>query len=226
MNTPLFETIAAKVLEWLSTQLSSVQFWLGVAVVAGPLLAHQTLRRTATKSVSINLPFGLGSATYDTTPSDRILAWKLYVQLITRKAALPFDPQCDVILEVYDSLFELFQITRNLLLEIPAREFERPQGLDTLMLRVLNDGVRPHLTKWQADYRAWHTRACAQSRNSRLSPQKLQRKYPRYTELLNDLARTNTELSKLANELRDIARKPRPSRRKTRVAQPEPPIQV
>lgn len=74
----------------------------------------------------------------------------MHVQLVTRKAALPFDPDHDLICDVYDSLFTLFTETRALLLDLPPREFERTSGVATLILKVQNDGVRPHLTAWQA----------------------------------------------------------------------------
>ena len=86
-------------------------------------------RRGHSTSVSVGIPFGLGSVTYDTTPADRTVAWKLYVQLVTRKAALPFDPDADLVVEVFDSLFELFPISRTLLSALPPRHYERAGGV-------------------------------------------------------------------------------------------------
>ena len=101
-------------------------WWQLLAGAAISLLLVRIYRRRRYSSycVSIGLPFNLGSRTYDTTPRDRIVAWKLYVQLATRKAALPFDEKHDLISDVYDSLFALFGVTRDLLLELPPHEFE------------------------------------------------------------------------------------------------------
>ena len=130
----------------------------------------------------------------------------MHVQLVTRKAALPFDEDCDLICEVYDSLFAVFAETRNLLLELPPREFERTSGVASLILRVQNDGIRPHLTRWQADFGRWWERAEKSAANEERSPQAIQRDYPQYSKLVTDLHRTNTELAKFADELLKMAR--------------------
>ncbi len=95
------------------------------------------------------------------------------------------------------ALFSLFAIIRALLLDLPAREFQIQQGLASLMLRVQNDGLRPHLTRWQADFRRWWDHANALQENAALPPQELQRQYPRYAELVEDLKTTNTELQQV-----------------------------
>jgi hypothetical protein len=184
--------------------VTSVEFWGGVLIPTVVFIV--VLRRLSyTDSVNINIPFGLGSANFNTAPTGRIVAWKLYVQLVTRKAALPFDEQFDLISDVYDSLFELFKITRDLLLELPPHEFSRQEGIATLILRILNSGVRPHLTKWQAEYRDWLEKSRNLDEFKSLSPQEIQCKYPKYNELITDLKHTNTELSKFADELREFS---------------------
>jgi hypothetical protein len=114
-------------------------------------------------------------------------------------------------------------VTRDLLLNLPPREFAREEGVASLLLRVQNDGLRPHLTHWQADFRRWWDRALSLEENKDRSPQEIQRDYRRYTELVNDLKRTNTELSKYADELLVIARavKRKPMAKK---AIPAPPV--
>ena len=163
-------------------------------------------RRHHASSVTISLPFGLGSVTYENSVQDRVLAWRMYVQLKTRKAALPFDEKCDLIADVYASLYDLFGVTRELLSSTPLSDVQRPNGVWELILRVLNDGIRPHLTRWQASFRCWWDQQLKDTRNEGVEPQELQREYPRYHELVVDLERTNTELSKFAEELLLIAR--------------------
>ncbi len=190
------------VADWVWTILKNT--WQLLLIAAIVLIYRR--QRYASYSHSIGLPFNLGSRTYDTTPRDRIVAWKLYVQLATRKAALPFDENYDLISDVYDSLFGLFAVTRELLLELPPHEFEREEGIAQLLLQVVNSGLRPHLTQWQAEYRSWWDEAVKTDGNRGKAPQEVQRQYPRYAALVSDLKRTNTELSKLADELLIIAR--------------------
>ena len=67
-----------------------------------------------------------------------------------------FEEDQDVITEVYDSWYEAFKIIRKQLEEIPEERIGDAKELIDIVLKVLNDGLRPHLTKWQAKYRAWY----------------------------------------------------------------------
>lgn len=218
----MVDAVSALAATWTKAALGVVStgsFWIGLlppTVVLIILYAH--LRRHPSQSVTVTLPFGLGSWSYDTTPAERIVAWRMHVQLVTRKAALPFDPEHDLICDVYDSLFALFTETRALLLDLPPREFERAAGVATLVLKVQNDGVRPHLTTWQADFKRWWQRTECLDVNKERSPQEIQRDYPRYAELVADLQKTNIELRKYADELLRIAKADRPRPLRERLA--------
>ena len=180
-------------------------------------------RRFQIKSASLNVPFKLGSVTFETTPTDRIIAWQAYVQLVTRKAALPFDDKHDVIEDVYASMYSLFDTSRDLLSNLPPRSFENPDGISAILLRVINDGLRPHLTRWQSDFRSWIEIAREKDEFQGMSPVALQKMYPEYQTLVEDLRFTNTELSKLADELYLIARGKSSRRVRKLGAKPEPP---
>ena len=88
--------------------------------------------------------------TYETDKEDRQLAWYLYVQLVTRKAAVAFDEKHDIIADVYDSWYDVFQMTREALSKHGPPSSRSSREITELILRVINDGLRPHLTKWQA----------------------------------------------------------------------------
>jgi len=168
------------------------------------LITHRKKYRVC--SVKINLPFSLGNITYEPTEIDRIVAWKLYTQLKTRKAALIFDENYDVIDKIYDSLYELFQINRDLLMNLPLYEIERQPNISDLIFRVLNDGIRPHLTKWQLDFHKWWDNAVNNPDNKDKNPQDIQKCYPKYTELIKELKGMNLELNKYAEDLLNIAK--------------------
>lgn len=194
-------------LDWLLATLSRIAGlsspWSFAVGVAATLLVLWWIfrRRTAAQSVSIGLPFGLGSATFDLSRKDRAAAWKLHIQLVTRKAALPFDQTHDVIADVLSSLYDLFHVARELLLEMPPANSNDQHGVANLIVRVLNSGIRPTLTRWHADYRRWWEAALARPDNAARSPQDIQLDYPRYQELIQDLAHMNTELSKFSDQL-------------------------
>jgi hypothetical protein len=209
-HQPLVLVIVA-VLQWVLSVFKSLPFWIGAAatlLIIGLVLRK---RRFDVSTITLSLPFKLGNITYRATEHDRVFAWKLYVHLKTRKAALPFDKENDVIVEVYDSLYELFQITRDLLCSIPIKNVQGKRNLADLILRVQNDGLRPHLTKWQAPFRRWWVKAVESLDNQDKSPQEIQRQYKDYETLVSDLRQMNTEMSKFAEELLRIVRPQRVS---------------
>ncbi|WP_123040156.1 hypothetical protein [Cohnella candidum] len=157
--------------------------------------------------LSLSAPFGLGNIELDrATLSEKELdiAWKLYVQLSTRKASIPLDDN-DIISEVYDSWYQLFTTTREYLIEMPAKDIEEnenAQKIIALALDVINKGLRPHLTEWQGKYRKWYNEAIQKEEFKGKSPQEIQKKYPHYNELIDDMKIVNTELLKYATQLK------------------------
>jgi hypothetical protein len=188
---------------------TSVEFWASISLILVTFLIWLLVKyrkKYRVTSVNITLPFSLGNITCEPTEEDRIVAWKLYTQLKTRKAALVFDEDYDVIADVYDSLYEIFPISRDLLMNLPLYEIERESSIANLVLRVQNDGLRPHLTKWQSTFRKWWDNAIKDTNNKDISPQEIQKKYPKYTELITELKKMNTELIKYAEDLLNIAK--------------------
>ncbi len=60
------------------------------------------------KKVSVSLPFGIGSAEWETDPAERKAAWSLYVELVTRIAVQPLEVDTGLIREALNSLYNLF----------------------------------------------------------------------------------------------------------------------
>lgn len=137
---------------------------------------------------------------------DQEVAYKIWVELSTRKIGLEYDVDNDIIHEVYNSWYSFFSTTRDLLKEIPASCLSHSNTLINLSCDVLNEGLRPHLTKWQARYRDWYERAEINNKESKnaLSPQELQRTYPEYDELIKDLLETNKHMINYKNLMQDI----------------------
>lgn len=104
----------------------------------------------------IKLGIGQSSITVKYNNKEREIAYKLWAELNTRKIGLEFDEKNDVIIKIYDSWYQCFCITREVLKEIPANRIEFSVQLIELITNILNKGLRPHLTKWQADFRRWY----------------------------------------------------------------------
>lgn len=149
---------------------------------------------------------GIGRVKIRPSYEDIQVAHKAWVELVTRKAALPFEEKDDVISEVYNSWYALFQEVRSLTKTIPAekvRGSKDTQELVRLLVDALNKGLRPHLTQWQARFRHWYDEAL--KRNPGKNPQEIQRDYPHYRELVDDLIKVNEQLVEYASVIKQIA---------------------
>jgi hypothetical protein len=149
---------------------------------------------------------GIGRVKIRPSYEDIQVAHKAWVELVTRKAALPFEEDHDLISEVYNSWYALFQEVRNLTKTIPAemvRGSKDTHELVRLLVDALNKGLRPHLTRWQARFRHWYDEAPKKSPAK--SPQEIQRDYPHYRELVDDLIKVNKQLVEYAGIIRQIA---------------------
>lgn len=147
---------------------------------------------------------GIGNSSVTIKYDGRIkeIAYKIWIEIITRKIGIKFEEKYDVISEVYDSWYEAFKVIRRLLEEIPGDRIRNAQGLIDLTTKVLNYGLRPHLTMWQAKYRTWYKRALMEKENS--TPQDIQKEFPEYQELVGDLKKTNDIMIKYAEELKRL----------------------
>lgn len=179
-----------------------VLVFVGIAVVG--LLAYFWQRgwrpfRGADEFEIDEAELGVGSHKIKLRPNrdDLKVAYQLWVELSTRKVGLPIDYDDDVIVEVYESWYQFFGITRELIKDIPPsklRNGESIQALIQLSIDVLNEGLRPHLTRWQARFRRWYENELAKPENLLIEPQDLQKRFPRYAELTEDMELVNARL--------------------------------
>lgn len=146
------------------------------------------------------------------------IAFQLWVEMTTRKLGLPIDPAQDLITECYDSWYAFFKSARELIKAIPLHKdpgSEELRSLVQLSQAVLNDGLRPHLQRWQARLRRWSTTATL-AQDSTLSPQEAQQRFPEWAALRDDLLATNQRLISYVGALETMIA--RPSARRTRPA--------
>jgi hypothetical protein len=161
------------------------------------------------KKVEVTLrdPFSGSSIKIVSDYQEKKIAHKMWTQLITRKAAIPFERDNDVITEVYDSWYSLFGEIRQLISDIPVEKLRGRKKTDIeslirLSTQLLNDCMRPHLTQWQAGFRRWYE---AEEQNQPLaSPQEIQRNFFLYEELTKDMESVNKKLCALADELKRL----------------------
>jgi len=132
------------------------------------------------------------------------IAHKILVELTTRKAAIPIDENFDVITEVYDSWYSLFQITRDEIKKISGKALQNDQHSENLIkmaTNILNKGLRPHLTKYQSSFRRWYNEELNDPNNRGRSPQEIQKNYPKFDELVIDMKEVNELMIQYKQEL-------------------------
>lgn len=139
------------------------------------------------------------------------IAHKLYIELVTRKAAIEIDEKYDVISEVYNSWYSLFQITRGELKNFTGDLLNgnsKSKELIRLATDILNEGLRPHLTEFQAEFRKWYNERLEEEKDKevseRKSPQKIQKEYSDYANLISSMKDVNRILIDYADKLDDF----------------------
>jgi len=112
---------------------------------------------TKLKKVVVSLPFGLGSAEWETDSTQRHAAWALYVELVTRVAVQELADDAGLVREAMSSLYTLFGTTREILREAGPYVGVTRESVGGLAIAVLNQGLRPFLTKWHQSLQIWET---------------------------------------------------------------------
>jgi hypothetical protein len=198
-------------LDWnaggLEMRIGGVWLLVAVLVLAAlwcgrPWIRRRLWSRLRTKSVKLSF---LGQEVEICPDHEtRRIAYQAWVEIRTRKVGLPFEQDDDVIVEVYNSWYQLFGVLRDLCKSIPAEclvDDANARRLVELLLRSINEGLRPHLTRWQAKFRRWYSAAIARAENADRAPQVIQRDYPEYEPLLEDLCRVNGVFVEFAESL-------------------------
>lgn len=177
-----------------------------VAVIWGfPWIRRKYFKQFRTESVKLTFKGVEWNICPDT--ETRRVAHQAWVEVKSRKVGLPFEEGLDVIVEVYNSWYQLFGVLRDLAKSIPAdrlQDCDDTRNLVALLMKALNDGLRPHLTKWQAKFRRWYEAELAKPESQSKSPQDIQKQYPQYGELVADLRKVNEEFVKFADSLHEV----------------------
>ncbi|MEM9360483.1 MAG: hypothetical protein AAGB04_30260 [Pseudomonadota bacterium] len=136
--------------------------------------------------------------------TDRQIAYAIWVELSTRKLGLNIDLENDVIVEVYDSWYHFFGVTRELVKAVPVSKVrhDSTKQIIKLSIEVLNEGLRPHLNKWQARYRRWYAQQIEVDLDK--SPQEIQKEFPEYDTLCTDLLAVNKRLVRYREKMNEL----------------------
>jgi hypothetical protein len=178
-----------------------MSYWVVAALLVLAVIAILVQRHWSLGFKALTLDeaeFGVGNGKVKLRPNhtDRQVAYQVWVELSTRKIGLPIDLDDDVVADIYDSWHSFFGVTRDLVKSIPVQRVSDPstRQIINLSIEVLNEGLRPHLTKWQARFRSWYEDKLKAPGAVYEEPQELQKKFREFDALRDDLLAVNTKL--------------------------------
>jgi hypothetical protein len=158
------------------------------------------LRAPKSVEVGLDLKFFKISGTWEPNDAERLAAWELYVELITRVAVVPLPAGEGLLREALASLYTLFAATRDILRRhgpsIAEPKADGQYNFGYLAVVVLNVVIRPVLARWHPLLQDWE--------NTRLperSQAEHERQWPQAEELRAELARTRAVLANYASLL-------------------------
>ncbi len=151
-------------------------------------------------TISVSLPFGIGSIEWKVEQTQRRAAWSLYVELVTRIAVEPLEADEGLAREALNSLYSLFGTTREILKEAGPDVGASIDSVGGIAIAVLNRGLRPFLAKWHPLLQAWEAK-----RPSDLSPKEHEQQWSEERKLRGELEKLRQELNQYANALAEMA---------------------
>lgn len=178
---------------------------LGIALIA----RHQQLfgKELYLEVDEAEIGIGTGKLKLKVNIDDLQVGFKLWTELTTRKIGLPLDEEHDVIIEIYNSWYDFFAIAREMIKIIPVSKIRANKSTKELVrisIHILNNELRPHLTRWQARYHHWWDQAIIDPAYKGVSPQEIQRNYPEYKELIAEMKMVNSKVVLYAKDLRKM----------------------
>jgi hypothetical protein len=137
---------------WLSSQQGIWAFLtcggvFGLAVAAWNFAKARSRRFFALTEVKITVP-QLSELTFSMNCEYRLVAWKLFVEIMTRISTQPLVADDGFIREALDSLYSLFTTTRELLKCMKPTPTAKTWTVEMLGMQMLNKEMRPFLAKW------------------------------------------------------------------------------
>jgi hypothetical protein len=142
---------------WAS-QLTGAGLYALCGTVAGGVAAavfYGYSRTIHLTELTISIP-QLTDLTFAVTPNNAGVAWRLFVESVTRVSIQPLDEGTGIVREALNSLYGLFTSVRTILLDAtPTRRPTSTHTVEHLAIAMLNLQMRPFMAKWHARLTAW-----------------------------------------------------------------------
>lgn len=157
--------------------------------------------------VGLNLGVLSLQGTWRPSRTERLAAWELYIELVTRIAVVPLQPGEGLLREALTSLYSLFDSTREVLRrhgpDVAQRQDDSAYSFGELAVAVLNYELRPLLVRWHPALEQWESeRPAGASRTS------YEDSWPQSGRLRDELETTREHLAAYADLLATAAQVP------------------
>jgi hypothetical protein len=157
-------------------------------------------QKVKAKKLSIGLPFNMGSIEFENDEAQQRAAWSLYVELSTRIAVQPLEEDDGILREALTSLYNVFNITRQILREAGPEIAKGANSLGAIAIDVLNVGLRPFLGKWHPKLKQYE-----EKRKSDVTTVDHEREWEHAAELRKELEKVRQQMVIYVNALAKIA---------------------
>lgn len=121
----------------------------------GAIVVHGYSRSAQLSEVTVSVP-QLSELRFVVTRDTKRVAWKLFVETITRVSTQPLDPGSGLVREAMTSLYGLFEVVRETLKQsMPSVPDGHAPTVEQLAITMLNLELRPFLSRWHPALRRW-----------------------------------------------------------------------
>jgi hypothetical protein len=104
--------------------------------------------------ITINIP-EFAEMKFAVNAEYRTVAWKLFIETLTRISTQPLDMDSGSLREALTSLYTLFADTRELLKEMRPSKPTTGTTVEVFAIKMLNQELRPFLSKWHVRLKAF-----------------------------------------------------------------------
>lgn len=160
------------------------------------------------KQISLRLPFNIGGVDFIADESQQRAAWAMYVEMVTRVAVQPlrdndhddFADDEGILREALNSLYTVFGIIRDTIREAGPEISDGPESLGPIAIEVLNQGLRPFLSKWHPMLSDWEAQ-----RDPKTGIAEHEKNWEHYAAMRKHLRALQADLSQYVKMLAVIA---------------------
>jgi hypothetical protein len=140
------------------SQLKGQSLYILCGTTAGGVAAtviYGFRRSVQLAEITLSVP-QFTSMKFAVTKTNRVVAWKLFVEATTRVSLQPLGAEAGVLREAMTSLYLLFTNTRQTLAAAePSIKAGDTPTVEHLAIAMLNKELRPFLATWHPRLRAW-----------------------------------------------------------------------